>query len=214
MGFDLTARDEDILSTVHPDLQAVVRQAARTAPFRFRVLEGVRTLARQKELVDRGASKTMNSRHLTGHAIDLAPYFDANDDGKIDGADMWHWPLYDRLAPIMKAAARDVGVPVEWGGDWRSFRDGPHWQLPWSAYPADAPVRAARIDPPVDRPKTHTTAVATVATGGVAATVAPVIPDVVNALTVQEDNLTSGDWTRIVFGLALVVLAVIAVRTR
>ncbi len=45
-------------------------------------------------------------------------------------------PAYEALASQVKAAAAAEGVLVEWGGDWRSFFDGPHFQLPWSAYPA------------------------------------------------------------------------------
>jgi peptidoglycan L-alanyl-D-glutamate endopeptidase CwlK len=47
----------------------------------------------------------------------------------------WDWPLYDRIAVAMKLAAQDVNIPIEWGGDWKSFKDGPHFQLPWRDYP-------------------------------------------------------------------------------
>lgn len=129
IGFALSRRDEDRLTGVHSDLVRVVRRLTRDTPLPFAVIEGLRTLARQKQLVASGASRTMNSRHLTGHAVDLAPL---GPDGKIS----WDWPLYHRLAPAMKAAAAKEGVAVEWGGDWRSFKDGPHWQLPWKDYPA------------------------------------------------------------------------------
>ena len=75
-----------------------------------------------------GKSKTLNSRHLTGHAVDLAPM---EDDGDIS----WHWPFYHKLATAVKASAVAAGVPLEWGGDWRTFKDGPHWQLPFKGYP-------------------------------------------------------------------------------
>lgn len=77
-----------------------------------------------------GASKTMNSRHLTGHAVDVVAL--------IDGAVRWDWPLYDLIAKAFKAAAKAEGVPLEWGGDWPRFRDGPHFQLPWKQYPKGA----------------------------------------------------------------------------
>ena len=115
------------LDGVHADLVRVVKRAAATSNIDFTVLEGLRTLERQKTLVARGASKTMKSRHLTGHAVDLAPF--------VDGQVVWAWPLYHKLAVIVKAAAKDENVPIEWGGDWRSFKDGPHWQLPWGTYP-------------------------------------------------------------------------------
>jgi peptidoglycan L-alanyl-D-glutamate endopeptidase CwlK len=93
----------------------------------FTVLEGRRTLARQEVLLKNKATKTLNSRHLTGHAVDLAPMVG-------DGVS-WDWPLYHRLAKIIKAAAVAENVPLTWGGDWRTFKDGPHWELPWKQYP-------------------------------------------------------------------------------
>lgn len=116
------------LEGVHPDLVRVVKKAAILSSIDFTVLEGLRTLARQKELVGKGASTTMKSRHLTGHAVDLAPM--------IDGEVRWDWPLYHKLSPIIKAVALAENVPIEWGGDWKTFKDGPHWQLPWKGYPA------------------------------------------------------------------------------
>lgn len=127
MTITLGERSLSRLSGVHPDLVRVVKRAATISPLDFTVLEGMRTLARQKQLVASGASKTMNSRHLTGHAVDLAPV--------LDGAVSWDWPLYHKLAPIVKQAAALEGVTIEWGGDWRSFKDGPHWQLPFGSYP-------------------------------------------------------------------------------
>ncbi len=127
-GFALGARDGKRLRGVHSDLVRIVRRAAALTPVRFAVLEGIRTQSRQRELVARGASKTMNSRHLTGHAVDIAPLDAA-------GTISWDWPLYYRLAPAVKQAAADLGIPVEWGGDWRHFKDGPHWQLPLAKYP-------------------------------------------------------------------------------
>lgn len=112
---------------VHPDLAKVIHRAAALSPIEFRVIEGMRTLKRQRELVASGASKTMNSRHLTGHAVDLAPY--------VGGTIRWDWPLFYKLAPAVKQAAAEVGVPIEWGGDWRTFKDGPHFQLPFAGYP-------------------------------------------------------------------------------
>ena len=91
--------------------------------------------ARQAELFAKGASKTMKSRHLTGHAVDLVPLLDLDGDGKIETHEMFNWPLMRKLAPHLKAAAKAVNVPIEWGGDWTTFPDGPHWQLPVKAYP-------------------------------------------------------------------------------
>lgn len=119
---------EQRLQGVHPDLVKVVRLCAQHTGLPFRVTEGLRTVQRQRQLYAAGASKTMRSRHLTGHAVDLV----AMPGGKVS----WAWPLYDRLANEMEQAARDLKIPVEWGGSWTRFRDGVHWQLPWKDYPA------------------------------------------------------------------------------
>ena len=123
------------LNGVHHGLITIVTLAAQFAPFDIFVIEGVRSKARQRKLVDRGSSKTMNSRHIANakgicHAVDLAPYFDTDDDG--DEEVSWSWPDYFTLEPLIKQAAADLDIPVEWGGDWQRFKDGPHWQLPRS----------------------------------------------------------------------------------
>lgn len=132
MTITLSEKTLTKLEGAHPDLVKVVKRAAALSDIDFTVLEVLRTPARQRELVAKGASKTMKSRHLPGangksHAVDIAPL----DGGQVS----WAWPHYFKLAPIIKQAAKDVGVPIEWGGDWRSFKDGPHWQLPWKDYP-------------------------------------------------------------------------------
>lgn len=126
MSITLSARSLSRLQGVHADLVKVVHRAAAISDIDFTVLEGLRTVERQRQLVVKGASKTMKSRHITGHAVDLAVM--------IDGEVRWDWPLYHKLAKVVKQAAADVQVPIEWGGDWRSFKDGPHWQLPWARY--------------------------------------------------------------------------------
>jgi peptidoglycan L-alanyl-D-glutamate endopeptidase CwlK len=123
------------LKGIHPDLVRIVMRCAADwadPATGFIVTCGVRTLDEQKILKAKGASKTLRSRHLKAangfaHAVDLAC--------TIKGQVRWDWPLYDRLAKRMKAAAKAEKVPVEWGGDWVSFKDGPHYQLPWKQYP-------------------------------------------------------------------------------
>ena len=127
MSIVLGQRSLSRLEGVHPDLVRVVKKAAVISPLDFTVLEGLRTLERQKQLSQIGATKTLNSRHLTGHAVDLAPM--------IGGKVSWDWPLYHRLAKTIKEAAVNENVPIEWGGNWRTFKDGPHWQLPCKTYP-------------------------------------------------------------------------------
>lgn len=122
----LCARSERNLSGVHPDLVKVVRQAASYGELDFVVIEGLRNATRQAELVKAGASQTHNSRHLTGHAVDIAV--------RVNGQIRWDWPLYHKLGALVKKAAAAVGVPIEWGGDWRTFKDGPHFQLPRATY--------------------------------------------------------------------------------
>ena len=125
--FKFGFRSEQRLKGVHPDLQRVVRRALEISSIDFAVLEGVRPIERQQELVKSGASQTMKSRHLTGHAVDIAPF--------VGNQVRWDWPLYYKLAEAMYAAARELNVPIEWGGRWTSFPDGPHFQLPWKDYP-------------------------------------------------------------------------------
>jgi peptidoglycan LD-endopeptidase CwlK len=122
------ARSLKSLTGIHPDLRRVMDRALQEAALDFTVIEGLRTIARQRQLVASGASQTLHSRHLTGHAVDIAPL--------VGGVVRWDWPLFHRIAPAVKLAAQIEGVPLEWGGDWRSFPDGPHWQLPWREYPA------------------------------------------------------------------------------
>ncbi len=127
MSYALGPRSLERLVGVHPDLVRVVKRAIGESPLDFTVLEGLRSRERQTVLYAKGATKTMNSRHLTGHAVDLAPV--------IAGQVSWDWPLYNKLALTVFEAAKDEGVPITWGGNWTTFKDGPHWELPWEKYP-------------------------------------------------------------------------------
>lgn len=120
--FRLGATSQARLKGVHPNLVKVVEEAIKRTPIDFTVLEGLRTKERQKQLVAKGASKTMNSYHITGHAVDIAPL--------VDGKVTWDWKYYNQLAPVIKQVAKELGVNITWGGDWKSFKDGPHWQIP------------------------------------------------------------------------------------
>ena len=124
---ELSARSLKNMEGLHHNLQLVIHRAAEITELDFVITEGLRTLERQKLMVSKGASKTMKSRHLTGHAFDLAAML----DGKID----WSWPLYYKLADTVKEAAHIEGISIEAGADWVKFKDGPHYQLPWSKYP-------------------------------------------------------------------------------
>lgn len=119
--FKLGKRSIERLQGVHPDLVRVVERAIELSTVDFTVLEGLRTPERQQALVASGASQTLNSRHITGHAVDLGAWVDNQVD--------WSWPLYAKIANAMKAAANELGVAIVWGGDWRTFKDGPHFEL-------------------------------------------------------------------------------------
>lgn len=124
--FRLSKRSEQNLDGVHPDLVAVVRKALTLTFVDFMVVEGVRTPERQRELKKKGASQTLNSLHLPqkdgyAHAVDLAAWV---------GGVRWDWPLYHKIADAMKLASAELNIPIEWGGDWSTFKDGPHFQLP------------------------------------------------------------------------------------
>lgn len=128
MAFKLSQKSLDRLVGVHPHLVDVVKRALELSEVDFTVLEGVRSVTRQEQLLKSGATTTMKSRHITGHAVDLGAY--------VAGQVRWDWPLYDKVASAIKSAAKELNVPIEWGGDWKTFKDGPHFQLPWKEYPA------------------------------------------------------------------------------
>lgn len=125
----LSKQSIENLIGVHPDLIKVVYRAIEISEVDFAVLEGMRTIERQKQLVVAGASWTLEGRHLDGHAVDLGAWI----DGIID----WSWPLYYKIAAAMKQASKKLGIPIEWGGDWSpKKKDGPHFQLSWEEYPS------------------------------------------------------------------------------
>lgn len=152
MAYTLSARSLRNLKGVHPDLVRVVRHALELTPIDFVVIEGLRTMKRQQELVASGASQTMNSRHITGHAVDLAAWV---------GEIRWDMGLYYQIAGAMQKASRLTAIPVRWGGAWvrldtatktpaqlvadyvasrklagkKAFIDGPHFELPAGIYP-------------------------------------------------------------------------------
>ncbi|HCH5916165.1 TPA: M15 family metallopeptidase [Vibrio parahaemolyticus] len=153
-GFKLGKKSLKELQGVHPDLVIVVKRAIELTVQDFSVHDGIRTIEEQKEMVNRGAAKTLNSRHITGHAVDLVPY--------IGGKLRWEWePIY-HIADAVRAAALEQGVTIRWGGVWdriltdhgdypedlvadyvsrrkaagkRAFIDGVHFELPRSKYP-------------------------------------------------------------------------------
>ncbi len=143
---DIPASGTEKLRGVHGDLVDVVTEAAALCDVPFTIIEGLRSAARQAQLVKAGASKTMNSRHLTGHAVDLWPLDPATGkalpsdaafkrgSAEARAASARLWADLRKVAAVMKNVARAQGVQIEWGGDWGW--DAPHFQLPRKAYPA------------------------------------------------------------------------------
>lgn len=127
MGFVLDARSRARLKGVHPRLVAVVERAAALSEVEFIVTEGLRDRTRQAALVKAGASRTLNSRHLTGHAVDVA--------ARVAGRIRWDWPLYPRIAEAFRQAAAEQATALVWGGDWPRLRDGPHYELDRKVFP-------------------------------------------------------------------------------
>lgn len=125
------------LRGVHQDLADVIREAARRSDVPFTVTEGLRTADRQRDLVARGASKTVNSRHLTGHAVDLWPLDPETGRALPSGtkaAEARLWADLRAIAAVVKTVATERRVIVEWGGDWGW--DAPHFQLNRLTHPA------------------------------------------------------------------------------
>jgi peptidoglycan L-alanyl-D-glutamate endopeptidase CwlK len=152
----LSAKSKAELAGVHPDLVRVVKRALELTTVDFAVHDGKRTVEEQRKLVLAGASQTMQSRHLTGHAVDLVPV--------INGKLRWEWPPIYVIALAVKQAAVELSIPIRWGGCWSrlnaldepledrvseyvtarkalgksAFLDGPHMELPIDLYPVGA----------------------------------------------------------------------------
>ena len=154
MGFKLGRGSLNELQGVHSDLIKVVSRAIEITSQDFSVHDGIRTLAEQQKLYEKGATQTLDSRHITGHAVDLVPY--------IAGKLRWEWdPIY-KIAEAVRFAAKELQVPIRWGGAWdvlltessespeemvvsygarrrqsghKVFIDGPHFELPQQYYP-------------------------------------------------------------------------------
>lgn len=137
MPFTFSRRSESNLVMVHPDLVRVARRGLILSPHDFAVTEGLRMPTRQIELMRRGASKTRYSKHLLqtdgwAHAIDVVAVGDLNMDGIVDAQDRsitWDKEIYGRIAEAMYAAAKELGVKIRWGGEFKSLFDGPHFEL-------------------------------------------------------------------------------------
>lgn len=134
-------RSMERLAPVNPLLRQLMLETERRASAQgidFEITEGMRNAERQAELVAQGASQTMNSRHLTGNAADIHIL---NPDGSVN----WDFEAYRPIADIAKAVATEMGVPdFVWGGDWRTLRDGVHFQIGGPSTPQPPATTVAR----------------------------------------------------------------------
>ena len=126
--FRFSQRSENNLKGVNSDLVNVIRRALEITPVDFIVIEGLRTQERQKELVAAGKSQTNNSRHLTGHAVDIIPV-----------NTKWQIEEFKPLLKAVKQAADELGVKLRFGINWKNdpslpietrFIDAPHVEIP------------------------------------------------------------------------------------
>jgi peptidoglycan L-alanyl-D-glutamate endopeptidase CwlK len=207
-------KGEEKLSGVHPDLVRIIKRAGKSGE--FVVVEGVRTLERQRTLVASGKSRTLNSRHIPakngyGHAVDIYPVY----QNKVILT--WDGGHFKKLSKIVKDAAIAEGIPIEWGGDWKSFLDGPHWQLPWSSYDgsgADDEVASLPRNTPRGLIQGDETTGVPVGTKVAAAGGSLVVADSLFQITAQaqaaETYLTKGGVVSLVVGVFIVSGALFA----
>ena len=127
-NFKFSPRSENNLKGVNSDLVKVARRALQLSEVDFGITEGLRTPERQKQLVAEKKSQTMNSRHLAGYAVDVVAYPTSSGS--------WEWKWYEMIAKAFKLASQELGISIEWGGDWETFKDGVHFQLTHESYPA------------------------------------------------------------------------------
>lgn len=127
MTFLFSKRSLKNLEGVHHDLVQVAHMALSMSPIDFVIIDGVRTIEEQRILVAKGKSKTMDSRHLTGHAIDVAAW--------MNGAISWDFGLYEKITDAFDMAAGRLKTPIICGIDWPSFVDAGHIELDRRRYP-------------------------------------------------------------------------------
>lgn len=121
MGYVFSKQSLSKFAGVNPKLVEVAKRALSISEVDFGISEGLRTLERQKQLLSEKKTQTLKSYHLQGKAIDVVAY--------VDGTISWEWSLYEKISKAFKQAASELGVKITWGGDWKSFKDGPHFQL-------------------------------------------------------------------------------------
>ena len=159
----LDARSLKHLQGVRPELANVITEAATRT--KFRVTEGLRSRERQAQLVKARKSKTLNSRHITGHAIDFIAIGE-------DGVATYDMDDMARVVNVIKDCAAEQGVKIECGYDWGW--DAPHVELDRKAYPANAVSTTTRVVEAAKEPPAVATTGAAVGAG--AAVTVPSLP--------------------------------------
>ena len=119
--YKFSKRSLEKLKGVNPKLVKLMKEAIRESPYDFMITCGLRTLSEQKRLVAQGKSKTLKSYHLTGNAVDIALIVNKEVN--------WDFALYREVANHIKKIAKEQGIKITWGGDWKTFKDGPHFQI-------------------------------------------------------------------------------------
>ena len=138
-GFKFGTRSLKSLKGIHPDLSKVLTKAIETSPIDFTITDGLRTTAQQKALYAKGRTTSGSivtnadgvknkSNHQAksdgyGYAVDLYPYYNGSVQVNDDKT------LINKIAPHIKKVAKEMGINIEWGGDWKSFKDYPHFEL-------------------------------------------------------------------------------------
>lgn len=119
--FSFSKTSLDKMNGVDSKLVNLMKEAIKNSPYDFGITEGIRTLERQKELFAQGKTKTLKSYHLVGKAVDIAVW--------INGEITWDFKYYKEVADHIKEVAKKLGYVITWGGDWKKFKDGPHFQI-------------------------------------------------------------------------------------
>ena len=119
--FSFSKASLEKMNGVNSKLINLMKEAIKESPYDFGITEGIRTLKRQKELFAQGKTKTLKSYHLVGKAVDIKIY--------VNGKITWDFKYYKEVSDHIKEVARKLGYVITWGGDWKTFKDGPHFQI-------------------------------------------------------------------------------------
>jgi peptidoglycan L-alanyl-D-glutamate endopeptidase CwlK len=194
-----TQRTQDNLVGVHPDL--VTLWNAAVLPYPCQVIDGLRTFDEQEQMVKTGASQTLNSRHLTGHAIDFAVW-----PNGLDNDVSWNPSYYIACVRSLKSTAKGLGIHCTFGADWEKLKDYTHVQLSWEHYPI------SQAKPPKTAANSKT-----IATASVGVPVVTFFQDIFNGLKAITGSLLEGvdaNTIGIIQTIALVAIVLFLVRER